>query len=663
MNAPVRKALRPSFRNRAWKAPEFSEADVDSLIGGGANALTAPILAARGMAEKEVAKFLKPKIRTLLPDPSSFKDMDAAADRLVEAINQGQKIAIWSDYDVDGATSAATLGRFLRDCGHRNYEIYIPDRITEGYGPNAEGLLALQKAGAELVVILDAGTVAFEPLEAAHAAGLDVVVIDHHAAEPELPPAVAIVNPNRLDQEEGYNHVCAAGMTFIFAIAANLRLRKQFFFDGQEGRPENPPELMSYLDLVALGTICDVVPLTTINRAFVTSGLPYLSQRNLPGIKALASVAACNDEIDPRACGFALGPRINAGGRIGDSGLGAALLLCEDEELAQDMAQTLDDLNRERQDMEKACTAAALEQVLPCEDLDAAGADVEKASEPEEDGLSDKVMDVIAQLLPSDDKEADVESEEIAELDKKAATMRPLEQQVFVPGETRALAVAIVDAHEGIVGISAARVKEALDCPAFVLAPTPEGWLKGSGRSVPGFDLGAAIIGARKAGLLVKGGGHAMAGGITIERDKLEAFVDFVNAEIAKSEYADIGVLSKVDAVVSLDRATTGLVDATQSLAPFGMGNPTPRFVLEGVLLADVRILKDKHVKCIFQDPEMGPAGKIVEGLIWNAVGTPFGDALRDARGQIVDVLGALEVNEWNGRRRVQMKIEDARLG
>lgn len=663
MNAPVRKALRPSFRNRAWKAPEFSEADVDSLIGGGANALTAPILAARGMAEKEVAKFLKPKIRTLLPDPSSFKDMDAAADRLVEAINQGQKIAIWSDYDVDGATSAATLGRFLRDCGHRNYEIYIPDRITEGYGPNAEGLLALQKAGAELVVILDAGTVAFEPLEAAHAAGLDVVVIDHHAAEPELPPAVAIVNPNRLDQEEGYNHVCAAGMTFIFAIAANLRLRKQFFFDGQEGRPENPPELMSYLDLVALGTICDVVPLTTINRAFVTSGLPYLSQRNLPGIKALASVAACNDEIDPRACGFALGPRINAGGRIGDSGLGAALLLCEDEELAQDMAQTLDDLNRERQDMEKACTAAALEQVLPSEDLDAAGADVEKASEPEEDSLADKVMDVIAQLLPSDDKEADVESEEIAELDKKAATMRPLEQQVFVPGETRALAVAIVDAHEGIVGISAARVKEALDCPAFVLAPTPEGWLKGSGRSVPGFDLGAAIIGARKAGLLVKGGGHAMAGGITIERDKLEAFVDFVNAEIAKSEYADIGVLSKVDAVVSLDRATTGLVDATQSLAPFGMGNPTPRFVLEGVLLADVRILKDKHVKCIFQDPEMGPAGKIVEGLIWNAVGTPFGDALRDAKGQIVDVLGALEVNEWNGRRRVQMKIEDARLG
>lgn len=667
MNAPLRQALRPSFRNRVWNTPNFTEADVDSLIGGGANALTAPILAARGMTEGEVASFLKPTIRNLLPNPSFFQDMDAAADRLVKAITGKEKIAIWSDYDVDGATSAATLGRFLRDCGCRTYEVYIPDRITEGYGPNAEGLLALQKAGADLVVILDAGTVAFEPLEAAHEAGLDVVVIDHHAAEPELPPAVAIVNPNRLDQEEGYNHVCAAGMTFIFAVAANLRLRKKGFFDGEEGRPDTPPELMSYLDAVALGTICDVVPLTTLNRAFVTSGLPYLSQRGLPGIKALAAVAACNDEIDPRACGFALGPRINAGGRIGDAGLGAALLLCEDEELAKEMAETLDDLNRERQDMEKACTAAALEQVLPSETSieDQPSEETGEADAEGIGGLINKAATAVVEALsPDEETDGDLtKSSDVEELDPKAALMRPLKQQVFIPGETRALAVAIVDAHEGIVGISAARVKEALDCPAFVLAPTPEGWLKGSGRSVPGFDLGAAIIAARKAGLLVKGGGHAMAGGITIEREKLDAFIDFVNGEIAKSEYATIGVVSKVDAVVSLDRATTGLVDATQSLAPFGMGNPTPRFVLQGVLLADVRVLKDKHIKCIFHDPEMGPAGKIVEGLIWNAVGTPFGEALREAKGQIVDVLGALEVNEWNGRRRVQMKVEDARLG
>lgn len=594
MNAPVRH----SFRNRLWTKPEFTDTQVDALIGGGANALTAPILAARGMAEEEVADFLSPTIRSLLPNPSFFKDMDPAADRLVDAIRNREKIAIWSDYDVDGATSAATLGRFLRDCGCTDFEIYIPDRITEGYGPNAEGLLALQKGGADLVVILDAGTAAYEPLEAARDAGLDVVVVDHHAAEEELPPAVALVNPNRLDQEAGYNHVCAAGMTFIFAVAVNLRLRKMAHFDGQDGRPEQAPDLMSYLDLVALGTICDVVPLTTLNRAFVMRGLPHLSARTLPGIRALAAVASCADEIDPRACGFALGPRINAGGRIGDSGLGAALLLCEDEEEALAMAQTLDDLNRERQEMEKACTAEALDQV----------------------------------------------------------------RDLFVPGETRALATAVVDAHEGIVGISAARLKEALDAPAFVLAPTPEGWLKGSGRSVSGFDLGAAIIAARKAGLLVKGGGHAMAGGITVERDKLEAFTAFVNKAIAQSDYATTGVVSRVDAVIPLDRATTGLVDATQSLAPFGMGNPTPRFVLKGVRLADVRILKEKHCKCIFEDPELGPAGKVVDGLIWNSAGTPFGDALQEAKGQLVDVLGALEINEWNGRRRVQIKLEDMRL-
>lgn len=264
-----------------------------------------------------------------------------------------------------------------------------------------------------------------------------------------------------------------------------------------------------------------------------------------------------------------------------------------------DLARTLDDLNRERQEMEKTCTAAALEQVR-------------------------------------DD---------------------------FIPGDTRALALAVVeDAHEGIVGISAARLKEALDAPAFVLAVTPEGTLKGSGRSVSGFDLGAAVIAARRQGLLLKGGGHAMAGGITIERDKLEAFEAFMNAQIAASDYARTGVVSRIDAVVPIDRATTGLVDATDSLAPFGMGNPTPRFVLPRTLLEDVRIIKDKHIKCMFVDPEMGRAGKIVDGLIWNAVGTPFGDRLMDAKGHVVDVLGALEVNEWQGRRRVQIKLEDVRL-
>ena len=585
-----------SLKNRTWQMPHISGAELDALIAQGANALTAPILAARGMAPEDVGDFLAPMLRTQMPNPSFFKDMDAAADRLVAAIRGGERIAIWSDYDVDGATSAATLGRFLRDCGHTNWSVTIPDRITEGYGPNADGLRALQDDGAKLTCILDSGTVAFDPLTAARDSGLDVVVVDHHAAEDSLPPAVAIVNPNRLDQDAGYGHVCAAGMTFLLVVAANLRLRDTDYFDGTDGRPSTPPDLMGYLDLVALGTICDVVPLTTLNRAFVMRGLPILSQRRLPGIAALAEVASCGPEIDARACGFALGPRINAGGRIGNSGAGAALLLETDPDQAREQADELNRLNTERQDMEKSCTAAALEQI-----------------------------------------------------------------QDFAPGETRALALAVVDAHEGIVGISAARVKEALDAPAFVLAPTPDGILKGSGRSVSGFDLGAAIIKARKAGLLVKGGGHAMAGGISIEEDKLGDFVAFMNAEIAASSYAETGVVSRVDAIVPLDQATTGLVDAAQGLAPFGMGNPSPRFALPGVRIGDVRVLKDKHLKLTFEDPDLGGAGKQVEGLIWNAVGTPFGDALRGLAGEIVDVLGGLEINEWRGNRRVQMKIDDVR--
>jgi single-stranded-DNA-specific exonuclease len=601
----IQTPIKTSLRKRVWQEPQITDAQVQSLIEAGANALTAPVLAARDMAPDEVAAFLSPTIRSLLPNPSFFIDMDKAADRLTKAIIDGEKVAIWSDYDVDGATSAATLGRFLRDCGRPDFDLYIPDRIHEGYGPNADGLLGLQKNGAELVCILDSGTMAHEPLEAAQKAGLDVVVIDHHTAEEKIPPAVALVNPNRLDQAEGYGHVCAAGMTFIFCIAVNLRLRKANWYDGQEGRPAAAPDLMSYLDLVALGTICDVVPLKTINRAFVMRGLPYLSERRLPGIKALAEISGSAEEIDPGACGFNLGPRINAGGRIGDSTSGATLLLCQDGEEAAAMAEHLNDLNTERKEMERACTEQALEQVLGSQSA---------------------------------------------------------EQEPFIPGTTRRLAFAIVDAHEGIVGISAARLKDATDAPAFVVAPTPEGWLKGSGRSVPGFNLGDAIIEAGKQGITVKGGGHAMAGGLTLEPDKVDAFIDFVNGVIDDSEYAVTGVTTKVDTVININQATTGMCDAMQSLAPFGMGNPTPRVVLSGTILSDVRILKEKHIKCIFEDPELGPAGPRIEGLIWNAVGTPFGDALMDAKDQVVDVLGALEINEWMGRRKVQMKLEDVRL-
>jgi len=591
-------ATLKSFRNRVWKSPVTDTTEVHTLVSAGAPDQIASILAARGMPGDEVSNYLAPSIREALPNPSFFNDMDAAADRIVQAITKGEKIAIWSDYDVDGATSGAILGRFLRDCGVADYEIYIPDRIAEGYGPNTAGLLALKERGADLVCILDSGTVAIDPLTEAHAAGMEIVVIDHHAAEDTLPPAVAIVNPNRLDQKPGFGHVCAAGMTFIAVIAANMRLRQMGYFDGQDGRPESQPDLMSYLDLVALGTVCDVVPLTGLNRAFVARGLPYLSARALPGVRALAEVAACQAEIDAVACGFALGPRINAGGRIGDSSAGVRLLLETDPQRAEEQAEELNALNVERQAMERDCTAQAIAQI---------------------------------------------------------------EEQQFIAGETRRLAVAIVDAHEGIVGISAARVKESFDVPAFVLAPTPEGTLKGSGRSVSGFDLGAAIIAARKAGLLVKGGGHAMAGGLTIEKDKVDDFIAFVDAYIAKSDYAQNGVVSRVDAEFPINKARVDVVEALGSMAPFGMGNPTPRVVLQDVYLADVRVLKEKHLKCFFEHPKYRENGKKIQALIWNAVDTPFGDALLAAKGERIDALGALEINEWKNRKSIQMKLDDIR--
>jgi len=586
--------MHRSLRNRHWIIPTPTEGAIDAMVAAGAGPLAAPILAARDIAPEEVEDFLKPTLRALLPNPSTLLGMDTAADRMAQAIVAGERIAIWSDYDVDGATSAAVLGWFLRGCGVEAHALRIPDRLTEGYGPNTAGLLDLQREGADLVCILDAGTTAFEPLQAAADAGMEIIVVDHHAAEDTLPAAVAVVNPNRKDQAPGLGHLCAAGVVFLLCVATNMRLRAL----GHFGPAGKGVDLMGLLDVVALGTVCDVVPLVGLNRAFVTRGLPLLSERARPGIRALAKAAACPDAIGTRECGFALGPRINAGGRIGDSQMGARLLLERDPLQAELLAQELSRLNNERQELERAATAQALE-------ITRAG---------------------------------------------------------WIPGETRRLAIAVVEGHEGVVGISAARVKEALDAPAFVLAPAHDGTVKGSGRSVTGFDLGAAVIAARAAGLLVKGGGHAMAAGITLDPAKLEEFVAFMDARIAESDYAKEGIVVRVDMAIPLARATRGLVEAVQNLAPFGMGNPTPRFALTRARLAQVSVMKDKHLKCVLQDPDLGEAGPQVEGLMWNEANTPFADALKAHKGALVDVVGGLEINEWNGRVRIQMKIEDVRL-
>jgi single-stranded-DNA-specific exonuclease len=575
-----------SLKGRTWVLNSPDEDIVQGLVATGLNNLQAQILAGRNITPANVANFMDPSLKAMLPDPSFFLDMDIAADRLVNAILEEEKIAVWSDYDVDGAASAAVLGRFLQFHG-ADYQIYIPDRITEGYGPNTKGLQFLADKGTDLVCVLDSGTTAFDPLEDAFKMGLDVVVVDHHMAEDTLPNALAVVNPNRKDQKEGYGNVCAAGMTFLLVVAANKRLRQA----GHEGIP-----LMPLVGIVALATVCDVVGLTGLNRSFVAKGLPLLSKRLYPGIKFLCDAAEITSDITAGHCGFGLGPRINAGGRIGDPTLGARLLITDSDQEAEGIAETLNSLNRERQALEKVATASALEQL----------------------------------------------------------------QGTLIPGTSREIALVTVEGHEGIIGISAARVKDAFDCPTFVLAQGEDGLLKGSGRSVSGFDLGSAVVEARQLGILVKGGGHAMAAGLSLDPAKFEEFRTFMNAKIKESDYAQTGVVLKPDTQININDLTVKMIEELDSLGPFGMGNPTPKVVLRNVRVKSIFVMKDKHLKITFQDA--GGTGNTAQSPLWNVNKTDFGNAIMDMKNKVVDIVCALEVNEWNNNKSIQLKLEDIQL-
>lgn len=583
-----------SLMGRAWKVSEPDAGAVSRLRSAGESDIRARLLAARGVTPDSLADFLDPKLKAMMPNPSIFLDMDKAARRLADAIRAGEKIGIWSDYDADGATSAAILGRFLRLCHRPDFHLRIPDRIAEGYGPNTPGLLEMKALGYNLVCVLDAGTTAFEPIAGAAGQGMEILVIDHHAAEETLPQALAVVNPNRKDQAPGYGHLCAAGMTFLFTVAVTMVLRNEGWFDGKDGRPASTPELMTLLDLVALGTVCDVVPLTGLNRAFVARGLSVMNKRGNAGINALARVGKIDDDaiITERNCGWVLGPRINAGGRIGQSVSGARLLLEDDAEIAQAMAEELNELNTQRKEIGSETTEQA-----------------------------------------------------IAQLEGR------------VRGVDRGLALAVVeDAHEGVVGISAARLREAYDAPAIVLARAHDGCLKGSARSVPGFDIGHAIIAARVAGILVKGGGHGMAGGLTIEEARLGEFIAFMNAEIARTEYASTGVVTQADLSLPIGDLRVDDIRAMERLSPFGTANETPRLIIRGAILKEIRVLKEKHFKMTLQD---GPAQMLV--IMWGVVDTPLDPQIRALMGQSVDVYGEAQINAFRGKESAELIVSDIR--
>ena len=574
-----------SFSGRAWTLRPVADGaalalcqrlDLPDIVGR--------ILVARGLRQNEAPAFLEPKLRDVMPDPAHLQGMEQAAARLADALEDGEPIGILADYDVDGATSCALLARQLRALG-ASVAIDIPDRLDEGYGPNPKAFSRLEAQGCQLVVVLDSGTTAFEPLAGAAAAGHEVIVVDHHAAETRLPEALAVINPNRVDQESPLGDLAAVGVTFMLSVALNRELRKR-------GRTEALPDLLQWLDLVALGTVCDLVPLTGVNRALVTQGLKVAARSDNPGLKALATAARLDGIAEASHFGFALGPRINAGGRTGQSDLGATLLTSDDPGEVETIAAQLDALNHERRRIEKDVLKAAERQLQP--------------------RLAD----------------------------------------------TAALVTAGEHWSPGVVGVVASRLVERYHRPAIVIGLDGNGIGKGSGRSIKGFDLGAAVIKARQEGLLSQGGGHPMAAGLTIEADKVEAFSGFLNARLE----AELGPgippppALDLDAELQPGSLTLGLGEALKRLAPFGRGNPEPRLWLPSVTLYQTRRIGDNHLDALIGDQ----GGTRVRAVAFRIADQPLGQALLGLDGQPVHLAGRIKLDSYRGQRRVGFQIEDA---
>lgn len=587
MTAPPLLDVTRSFTDRLWQGTE-ADARIGLALAQrlGVSEITGRLLAARGIGLDDAPDYLDPTLRRLLPDPGHLLDMERAAIRLADAIRDGEPIAIFGDYDVDGATSSALLIRFLRALGVEA-TLYIPDRQAEGYGPNAPALEGLARAGARLVITVDCGATASAPLAAARAAGLDVIVCDHHAGEPALPPAVAVVNPNRVDETSPHRHLAAVGVAFLLVIATNRVLRARGWYKGRTA-----PDLMHWLDLVALGTVADVVPLTGVNRALVAQGLKVLANRANEGLAALSDIAGLNERPDAWHLGFMLGPRVNAGGRVGRSDLGARLLACDDPAAARALAEELDRLNSERRAIEAAVLDAAITQA--------------------EGQGTDRAM----------------------------------------------LVVGDAGWHPGVIGIVASRLKDRYHRPVFVLSR--DGALaKGSGRSLKGFHLGDATLAARQAGLLINGGGHAMAAGLTVPCAQIPALTDFFEAR-ALAALGPPGALRPrltVDAVVALGGANSELLAEFTRLAPFGAGNPEPRIALPDCAILRADPVGQTHLRLILGG---GAAGGRLKAICFRAFEGPLGEALRQRAGARVHIAGHLRADTWQGRNDVQLIVDDA---
>ena len=556
---------------------------VPEIVGG--------VLARRGIELEDAENFLDPKIKTHLPDPLHLLDMEKAATRISDAIINDELIAVFGDYDVDGATSSALLKMFIGAAGGRVI-VYIPDRIKEGYGPNVDAMTKLKEQGAKVVITVDCGTTAFEPLKAATNMGLDVVVVDHHEAETTLPDVLAVVNPKRIDETSPHTHMAAVGVTFLLAVQVNRILRERGWY-GTEDRTE--PDLTGLLDIVALGTVCDVVPLKGVNRALVAQGLKVMAGRNNIGLRALADASNIKETPSAYHLGFVLGPRINAGGRVGASDLGTKLLSSNNSSEAMEIASRLNELNAERQDIE----AVVLEEAI---------LQVEGRMEDGDPG--------------------------------------PF---VVASGEGW---------HPGVIGIVASRLKEQFNRPSAVISFDGD-MGTASARSVAGADLGAAVIAARQEGIIIKGGGHAMAAGFSVARENLTKLEQFIGARMRDAigdNPPPPGLL--FDGMIALSGANTWLVKSLDSVAPFGVGNAEPRFIIKDVRFVEARPVgaDQSHVRLVMADE----TGKRLTGIAFRAQSSDLGPGLLNHGGKPFHVAGKLRINDWQGRESAQLIVEDA---
>jgi single-stranded-DNA-specific exonuclease len=583
MSAALGVEISVSGQPWRWGRPQDGELTGDALLD--------ELLLARGVERDDLARHRAPTIRDFLPDPSAFRDMDKAARRVADAVERGETVAIFGDYDVDGATSSALLVLLLRRLGVQPIT-YIPDRLMEGYGPSGVALVGLKERGADLVVTVDCGAQAFEALEAAHRVGLDVVVIDHHQCASALPLCHALVNPNRLDEEAlgaAHGHVVAVGMAFLLGVALLRELRSRGRF--ANGTPE--PKLIDLLDLVALGTVADVAKLHSLNRAFVTQGLKIMAGRRNLGLAALAEAARLVKAPSCRDLGFALGPRINAGGRVGQADLGVRLLTTDCPEEARALAAELDRLNEERRAIEMLVLEQAAEQA---------------------------------------------------------------EQQADAP----LILVSAPGWHPGVIGIVASRLKERFGRPAIVVAEVEDGTGKGSGRSITGVDLGAAVLAARDSGLLLAGGGHAMAAGLTAPPNGVEPLRTFLHERMAADiERARAGRALLIDTICAPRGVAAGLCDALDSAGPYGAGWPSPRVASGPARLIKTGVVGNGHVRGL----ACGDDGASFKWIAFRAAETALGQALLSASSDRRWWLaGTIKRDEWNGGTAAEMHLDDAAL-